>query len=70
MKDCIRCKERKAIEDFVKDAGQMDGRKNICKTCYNVQNKEWRKNNIELNRQIQSDYGKRKRLEAKLIKQN
>lgn len=70
MKDCIRCKERKALEDFVKDAGHMDGRKNICKTCYNVQNKQWRKENIELNRQIQSEYGKRKRLEAKLAKQN
>jgi hypothetical protein len=69
MKDCIKCKERKALEDFVKDAGHMDGRKNICKTCYNVRNKQWRKENTELNRQIQRDYGKRIRLEAKLIKE-
>ena len=61
MKDCIRCKERKAIEDFVKDAGQMDGRKNICKTCYNVQNKQWRDDNKSLNQACQrAHYYKRK----------
>jgi hypothetical protein len=56
MKECFRCKERKELEAFVKDAKHMDGRKNICKTCYNVQNKKWRANNTELNRQIQKDY--------------
>ena len=56
MKECIRCKENKDLEAFVKDAKHMDGRKNICKTCYNVQNKKWRDNNTELNRQIQRDY--------------
>lgn len=55
-KECIRCEETKDLEAFVKDAKHMDGRKNICKTCYNVQNKKWRKENIELNRQIQKDY--------------
>ena len=54
--ECIRCNETKELEAFVKDAGQMDGRKNICKSCYNVQNRRWRANNTELNRQIQSEY--------------
>lgn len=55
-KECIRCGETKELEAFVKDAGLKDGRKNVCKTCYNIQNKRWRKENIELNRTIQKDY--------------
>lgn len=56
MKHCIRCKEQKELEAFVKDAALMDGRKNVCKICYNIQNRRWRANNIELNRQIQKEY--------------
>ena len=61
MKDCIKCKEHKDLEAFVKDAKHVDGRKNICKTCYNVQNKQWRDDNKSLNQACQrAHYYKRK----------
>lgn len=62
-KMCNLCGKVKPVEDFVT-------KRNKCKKCHAANNVEWRKNNQDLNRQIQSEYGKRKRLEAKLNKQN
>lgn len=62
-KVCSLCGKTKPVGDFV-------AKRNKCKKCHAANNVQWRKENTELNRQIQSEYGKRKRRETKLNKQN
>lgn len=46
-KNCPKCKQIKAIEDFSKDKHKASGFKSWCKICSSNHNKVWRKNNPE-----------------------
>ena len=56
---CRFCGVEGTQELFVKDKTQKTGYRDKCKCCHNAKNVEWRKDNIELNREIQREYGKR-----------
>jgi len=49
VKVCVRCEKSKDVEAFVT-------KRNCCKDCHNERNREWRKENEELNRAIQLKY--------------
>jgi hypothetical protein len=70
QRTCTLCGKTAEQSLFVKDNTKASGYRNKCRECHNNKNVNWRKDHIELNRQIQSEYGKRRRLEAKLNKQN
>ncbi len=48
-KKCCRCGKIKKVDAFVSKRTQ-------CKECHNIRNREWRSDNTELNREIQSEY--------------
>ena len=48
MKICTKCKEDKVIDDFSFDKRSCDGRQSSCKSCGNLQAREYRKNNKQL----------------------
>lgn len=62
---CTLCGKTKEQSLFVKDSTKASGYRNKCRECHNNKNVEWRKDNIELNRQIQKEYAERKKLENK-----
>jgi hypothetical protein len=50
MKSCVRCGERKSLDDFPTRKSAMDGRRNECKACTKHYNKAYRaKNRGDLN---------------------
>lgn len=60
-KVCCLCNQEKPVELFVAKRTQ-------CKECHSKRNKEWRDNNLSLNRAVQrAHYYKRK---AKALQQN
>lgn len=54
MKVCIRCGEKKALEDFTKHATSLDGRENICRICRAAHSREaYRKKHPEAKIKVQ-----------------
>ena len=51
-KECIRCHEILACEEFPADERCNDGRRNVCRSCRNGQTKEWRKNHPEYDKTV------------------
>ena len=48
-KTCVRCAKRKDVDLFV-------AKRNCCKECHSKRAREWRNDNVELNRKIQLKY--------------
>jgi hypothetical protein len=50
VKRCIKCKEDKPITSFSNDKSRKDGLTNYCKICKSDLDKDWMKNNPEINK--------------------
>jgi len=50
-KKCWMCGEEKLLSEFYKRKGSKDGHAHVCKECNKERYKEWRKNNLERERE-------------------
>lgn len=57
MKQCIKCKETKSLDNFTKNSRRKDGLNSFCKNCGNILN---RANYIKTNGKAQKDFNKKK----------
>ena len=55
-KICNVCGKLKKLGEFVVSQTNSDGRKSRCKPCSAIISKQWRKDNLQLNRAIQVRY--------------
>lgn len=55
-KICNRCYEAKPLKGFFKNASSPDGYSSICKTCKNLQKKEYRKENKKAIKEYAKEY--------------
>jgi hypothetical protein len=60
-KICYKCKEEKNICEFGKNSSSKDKLNSICKNCDNLKSKNYKLNNKEKIKKINSEYYKNKK---------
>ena len=56
MKQCVRCKQEKNIDDFLKQSRMADGFGSYCKECRKEKAAEWRAANPDMQKANDKKY--------------